>query len=75
MEMGNSKIIVIPNKYKDTLDDFIYSSNPKSSDLARPINERFNNIFISKNNLADFSKENYFDENLPNLSLRLMPKI
>lgn len=36
----NSKIVIIPNKYKDTFDNFIDNPDAKSLDWPRPIDKR-----------------------------------
>lgn len=72
--MKNSEIVVISNQYKDTLKEFINSSDTESSDWAKPIDERFCNVFISEGSLADFLEGDCFDENLPDRSLQLALK-
>lgn len=66
MEGGveNSEIIVIPNQYKDTLDDLINSSDPESLDWMRPIDERSRNIPISEGSSAVLSERNSLNEDL-----------
>lgn len=72
--MGNSEIVAIPNRYKDTLDDLIDSSDPESSDRAGPIDERSRNAPMSEGSSADLSEGNCLDEDLPDRSSRLAPK-
>lgn len=72
--MGNLEILVIPNQYKDTLDDFINNSNLESPDWARPIDVRTCNSSNSKASLADLLERNYLDEDVLDRSLRLVPK-
>ena len=72
--MENSEIVVIPNQYKDTLDDLIDSSDLESSDRAGPIDERSRNAHMSEDSLAHFSKGNCLDKNLSDRSSRLAPK-
>lgn len=40
-EKKNSKILAILNQSKDTVNNFIYNSDPKSQDWKKPINIRF----------------------------------
>lgn len=70
----NSKIEVILNQYKNTLDDFINSSDPKLPHLARLIDDKSLNVFMSKGNSADLSKKNCLGKNLPNRLLQLVLK-
>ena len=72
--MENSEIVAIPNQYKDTLDDFIDSSDSKSLDWAGPIDKRSRNAPMSKDSSADLSKRDCLDKDLPDRSLRLAPK-
>ena len=72
--MGNFEIVAIPNQYKDTLDDLIDSSDPKSSDWAGPIDKRSRNAPMSKGSLADLSEGNCADKNLSDRLSRLAPK-
>ena len=72
--MGNSEIVAIPNRYKDTLDDLIDSSDPESPDRARPIDERSRNAPMSEGSIADCSEGDSLDEDLLNKSSQLAPK-
>ena len=67
--------MAIPNRYKDTLDNLIDSSDPESPDRARPIDERSRNIPMSEGSSADCSEGDCLDEDLPDKSSRLAPKI
>lgn len=72
--MRNSEIVVIPNQYKSTPDDFINGSDPESLDQAGSIDERSRNTSMSKSSLADLSKGDYMNKDLPDGSLQLAPK-
>ena len=72
--MGNFEIMPIPNQYKDTLDDLIDSSNPKSPDWVEPIDKRFCNASMSESSSADFSEGDCLDEDFLDKSSRLAPK-
>lgn len=71
---GNSKIMTISNKYKDTLDNFINSSDPESLYRARPIDERSHNAPRFKNSSADLSEKDCLDEDVPEKLLQLVFK-
>ena len=73
--MENSEIVAIPNRYKDTLDDLIDSSDPESPDWAGLIDKRSRNAPMSESTSSDLSERDCLDENLPDRSLRLAPKI
>ena len=73
--MGNSEIVAIPNRYKDTLDNLIDNSDPESPDRAGPIDERSCNVPISGGSLADRSEGDCLDKDLPDKSSQLEPKI
>lgn len=60
----NSEIMTIPNRYKDTLDNFINSSNSKFSDWPRSIDKRSYNILKFKNSLIGFLRENCLNKNV-----------
>ena len=72
--MANSEIVAISNRYKDTLDDLIDSSDPESPDRAGPIDERSHNAPMFEGSSADCSEGNCLDENLPDRSSWLAPK-
>lgn len=67
--------MTIPNQYKDTLDDYIDSSDLESRDQARPIDESSRITPMSEGSSANLSKKNSLNENLPHRSLWLVPKI
>lgn len=73
--MENSEIVAFSNWYKNTLDDFIDSSDSESLDLARLIDERFRNAPMSEGSLADLLEENCLDEDLLDRSSWLASKI
>lgn len=56
------KIVVISNRYKNILDNFIDSSNPNS--LLRLINKKLCNKSKSRSNLISFLEENYLDKDI-----------
>lgn len=68
-EHRNSKIVVITNKYKNTLDDLIDNLNTMSSNWARPIDKKSCNASKSKNNLTSLLESNCLNEYIPNKSL------
>lgn len=70
----NFEIIVICNKYKDTLNDFIDNLNTKSSNWLELIDKGSRNVFRFKGNLIRFLKENYLNKNVIDKLLRLAPK-
>lgn len=58
---GKTKILTIFNKYKNTFEDFIDSSNIESSDISKTVDKGLHNIMLSsKNHLI----EPKLDENL-----------
>lgn len=63
------------NRYKDTLNKLIDSSDLESSNWARSIDNKFYNAQILENNLANFSKRDFLNKNLPNKSSQLAHKI
>lgn len=71
-EKGNYEIVLISNQYEDLLNAFIDSSDPKSLDWAKPINNRFCNAFKSEGSLTYLSKSDYLDENVLDKSSRLV---
>lgn len=58
----NFEIMTIFNIYKDVWDDFINSSNLKSS--LRSIDKESYNIFRFKNSLTDFLEEDCLNKNI-----------
>lgn len=65
----NSKILVISNQYKDTLDDFIDNSYLEFPDWVGLIDMRTCNLPNSKANSADLLEKNYLDKDVSNKSL------
>lgn len=71
----------IPNKYKNTLDDLINSSDtkspdqPKSPDWPKPIDKGTHNARRFKGALLSLSKEDCLDKDVLVTSLGLAPKI
>lgn len=59
----NFEILIIFNLYKDTLDNFIDSSDLEFLDWARPINIRFYNTLKSKASSADILERDYVNKN------------
>ena len=72
--MRKFKIVAISNQYKDTLDDFIDSSDPESLDRARLIDKRSCNAPMSKSGLTNPSGEDCLDENFADKLSQLAPK-
>lgn len=72
--MRNSEIMAIPNQYKETVNDFIDSSDPESPDWAGLIDKRSHNATVSEGNLADFLEGNCLDKEVLDRLSWLMPK-
>ena len=80
---GKFEIAAIPNKYKNTLDDLIYSSDidsadqPTSSNWLRPMKKGIRNAPRFRNASASLSEEekNCLDEDILVTLLELTPKI
>ena len=78
---GWSEIIAILNKYKDTLDDLIDSSDTKSPDhlnspnWAKFIYKRLCNAPKSRNGSPTFLKKDCLDKDISITSLETTPKI
>ncbi len=78
---GRSEIAAIPNKYKDTLDDLIDSSDTESQDRPnspnRPglIDKGSRNTPRSRGGSPTLSEEDRLDEDVPVTSLEPAPKI
>lgn len=66
--------MAISNQYKDTLNDFIDSSDLKPLNWTGSIYKTFLNALRSKGNLADLLEKDYLDNNFSNKSLLLIPK-
>lgn len=60
----NSEVVAIFYNYKNILDYFINSSDPKFLNWLRPIDQRLYNALRSKNDLTSFLEKNYLDENV-----------
>ena len=79
---GKSEIVAIPNKYKDTLDDLIDSSDtespdqPESPNRLGPIDKGIHNAPRSKDASPSFSEEeeDCLDEDVLVTSLKLAHK-
>ncbi len=73
--------MVIPNKYKDTLDDLIDSSDtespdqPDSPDPPGLINKGLRNAPRSRGSSPTLSEEDRLDEDIPVMSLEPAAKI
>lgn len=52
-----SEIVIIFNRYKDNLDDFIDSLDPKCSDQLRPIDKRLCNTPKSRDGSTSLLKK------------------
>lgn len=68
-EKKNSKIVAISNKYKDTLDNFIDSSNPEFLNWLKPINKRLYNTNRYEGSLTGFLEKDCLDEDISDKSL------
>ena len=66
--------MAISNRYKNTLDDLIDSSDVQSPNRVGPIDERSCNDPMSERSSADLLEEDYLHENLPDRLSRLAPK-
>ena len=73
--------MAIPNKYKDTLDDLIDSSDIKSPDHPNSPNRQglidkgSRNVLKSRNSSPTFLEEDYLNEDILITSLEPAPKI
>lgn len=65
---GNSEIIAILNRYKDTLDDLIDSLDLKSPDRPKPIDKGLGNTPRSENSSTGLSKGDCLNKNISNRS-------
>ena len=76
-----SKIVAILNKYNDTLDRLINSSDIESLDHSNSLNwlglidKGSRNTLKSKNNLLTFLEKDYLDKNISITLFELVPKI
>lgn len=76
-----SEIVIIQNKYKDILDDFINSSDTKFLDQLDFLNQlklidrKLYNAFKSRNSLLTLLKEDCLDKDILVILLELAPKI
>lgn len=70
----NSKIMAIPNLYKDSLDNLIDSSNTKSTDWPKPINKGSRNAVKSEDSLTGLLEWNCLDKDISDRSSKLAPK-
>lgn len=61
---GNSKIVTISNKYKDTFDNLIDSSDAISPDWLGLIDKKLRNTPKSKSNPMGLSKRGCLDKNI-----------
>ena len=60
----NFEIVIFFNKYKDTLDDFINSSNLESLNQSRLINKKLCNTPRFKASLIELLERFYLNENI-----------
>lgn len=58
----NTEIVVISNRYKKTLDNFINSLNPKF--LLELINKKSHNTFRFISSLTGFLEKNFLNKNV-----------
>lgn len=65
-------MVAIPNRYKNTLDDFIDSLDPEFLDWPRLIDKKLHNMPKTKNSLVGFLLENYLNEDVLDKSLWLL---
>ena len=71
---GNSEIVAIPNKYKDTLDDLIDSSDVKSLDRLRPIDKGSHNAPKSEGSPMGLLEGDRLNKDVSDRSSWLAPK-
>ena len=77
---GKPEIAAIPNKYKDTFDDFIDSLDTKSPDQLEsldrpePIDKGTRNTPKSRGALPSFSKKDCLDKDVLVTALERLPK-
>ena len=78
---GKSKIPAILNKYRNTHDDLINSSDieslnhPNSSNWPRLIDKESHNTLKFRGGLSTFLEEDYLDEDVSIMLLESAPKI
>lgn len=61
--------MVIPNRYKDTFDDFIENLDVESPDWFELIDKKLSNLLKFKSSFMGPLKENCLDKNISNRSL------
>lgn len=66
--------MAIPNKYKNTLDDFIDSSDAEFSDQPKPIDKRSCNVSRFESSPTRLLKGDYLYKDITDKSLWLVPK-
>lgn len=67
-------IVAIPNKYKDTFDNLIDSSDQESLNWTELMDGRFCYASRSEGSSAIFSERDYLNKNVPDRSSQLAPK-
>lgn len=72
---NNSEITIIFNRYKNTLDDFINSSDIESLDSLKQSDKESCNTSRSKSSLINLSKEDCLDKNILDMPLGLAAEI
>lgn len=63
---GNSEIVAIFNRYNHTLNDFIDSSDPESSNRSGQIDKGLRNVLKFEASSIDFLIKNCLDEDNSN---------
>ena len=63
---GNSEIVVTPNKYKDTLDDLIDSSDAESPDWQGLIDKGSRNMPRFEDSLTGLLERDFLEKDISN---------
>lgn len=71
---GSSELVAIPNRYKDTLDDLMDSSDTKSPDRPGPIDKGSRNAPRFEGSSMGLSEKDCLNEDVLNRSSGLTPK-
>lgn len=64
---GKTEIMAIPNRYKDTFEDLLNSSDIKPPNMPRPVDKKLHNVMLGSENLPTELK---LDKNISDGSQR-----
>lgn len=70
----NSKIVAIPNRYKDNLDDLINSSDTESLDWPKSIDKRSCNALKAESSSTELLEGDCLDKDISNRSSQMTLK-